>query len=122
MVQPPGKRLRNVTLLSGGEKALTAISILFASFLIHPGPFCLLDELDAPLDEENTRRFAQAVQKMSEKIQFIVVTHNRRTMEMADILHGVTMEESGISKMISVRLGDPIATNGHTVKAATQTV
>jgi chromosome segregation protein len=112
LVQPPGKRLRNVSLLSGGEKALTAISILFASFLIHPGPFCLLDELDAPLDEENTRRFAQAVRKMSEKIQFIVVTHNKRTMEIADLLHGVTMEESGISKMVSVRLGEAVGSNG----------
>jgi chromosome segregation protein len=120
LVQPPGKRLRNVSLLSGGEKALTAISILFASFLIHPGPFCLLDELDAPLDEENTRRFAQAVRKMSEKIQFIVVTHNKRTMEIADLLHGVTMEESGISKMVSVRLGEAVGSNGHPVEEVLQ--
>lgn len=120
LVQPPGKRLRGATLLSGGEKALTAISLLFASFLIHPSPFCLLDELDAPLDDENTRRFSQALQRMSEKIQFIVVTHNKQTMEIADLLYGVTMEEFGISKMVSVRLGDPVTTNGHSVQKVAQ--
>lgn len=103
-VEPPGKKPRAVSLLSGGEKALTAISLLFATFLIHPGPFCLLDEIDAPLDDENTRRFTQALTRMSDRIQFIVITHNKRTMEVADVLYGVTMEEPGISKMVSVNL------------------
>ncbi len=111
MVQPPGKKPRSITLLSGGEKALCAISLLFATFLIHPGPFCLLDEVDAPLDEENARRFTGALKTMSERIQFIVMTHNKRTMEAADVLYGVTMEEPGLSKLVSVRLrehdGDP---------------
>ncbi len=102
--QPPGKGKRNILLLSGGEKALTAISLLFATFLIHPTPFCLLDEIDAPLDEENTRRFAQTLEKMSDNTQFIVVTHNKLTMETADVLYGVTMEETGISKLVSVNL------------------
>ncbi len=104
LAQPPGKGKRNILLLSGGEKALTAISLLFATFLIHPTPFCLLDEIDAPLDEENTRRFAQTLESMSDQTQFIVVTHNKLTMEIADILYGVTMEETGISKLVSVNL------------------
>ncbi|MFQ5588332.1 MAG: chromosome segregation protein SMC [Nitrospiria bacterium] len=105
--QPPGKGKRNILLLSGGEKALTAISLLFATFLIHPTPFCLLDEIDAPLDEENTRRFAQTLEKMSDRTQFILVTHNKLTMEIADVLYGVTMEETGISKLVSVNLNRP---------------
>jgi chromosome segregation protein len=104
VAQPPGKRLRHISLLSGGEKALTAISLLFASFLIHPTPFCVLDEIDAPLDEENTRRFLRALRQMTGHSQFIVITHNKRTMEQADILYGVTMEEAGVSKLVSVRL------------------
>ena len=100
----PGKGDRKITLLSGGEKALTAISLLFASFLIHPTPFCLLDEIDAPLDEENTRRFTRTLLKMSDQTQFIVVTHNKLSMEIADVLYGVTMEETGISKLVSVNL------------------
>lgn len=102
--QPPGKKLRNISLLSGGERALTAISLLFASFLIHPTPFCLLDEIDAPLDDENIRRFTQVLKKMSETSQFLIITHNKRTMEIADVLYGVTMEERGISKIVSVNL------------------
>ncbi len=104
LAQAPGKGKRNILLLSGGEKALTAISLLFATFQIHPTPFCLLDELDAPLDEENTRRFSQALVKMSDETQFIVITHNKFTMEIADVLYGVTMEETGISKLVSVNL------------------
>ncbi len=104
VAQLPGKGDRKITLLSGGEKALTAISLLFATFLIHPTPFCLLDEIDAPLDEENTRRFTQTLLKMSDKTQFIVVTHNKLSMEIADVLYGVTMEETGISKLVSVNL------------------
>ncbi len=104
IAQPPGKKPRSLALLSGGEKALCAISLLFATFLIHPGPFCLLDEVDAPLDEENARRFTGALRTMSEKIQFVVITHNKRTMAAADILYGVTMEEPGLSRLVSVRL------------------
>lgn len=108
VAQPPGKRLRHIQLLSGGEKALTAISLLFASFLIHPGPFCLLDEIDAALDEENVRRFTRVLRSLSEQSQFILVTHNKRTMEMADILYGITMEEPGASKLVSVKLGEMV--------------
>jgi chromosome segregation protein len=104
VAQPPGKKLRHISLLSGGEKTLTAISLLFASFLIHPSPFCVMDEIDAPLDEENVRRFTRALRPMTAHSQFLVVTHNRRTMEQADVLYGVTMEEAGMSKIVSVRL------------------
>lgn len=106
VVQPPGKRLQNVGLLSGGEKALTAIALIFAIFLIKPSPFCVLDEVDAPLDEANIQRFNEMVREMSSKSQFIVITHSKRTMEMADILFGVTMEDPGISKLVSVQLND----------------
>ncbi len=112
----PGKGQRANDLLSGGEKALTAISLLFATFLIHPTPFCLLDEIDAPLDDENTRRFAESLQKMSDRTQFIVVTHNKRTMEVADILYGVTMEEIGVSKLLSVVLDAPRGETAHQVE------
>ncbi len=104
VAQPPGKKLRHISLLSGGEKALTAIALLFASFLIHPSPFCVMDEIDAPLDEENVRRFTRALRPMTAHSQFLIVTHNRRTMEQADVLYGVTMEEAGVSKIVSVRL------------------
>jgi len=108
VAQPPGKRLRHIQLLSGGEKALTAISLLFSSFLIHPGPFCVLDEIDAALDEENVRRFTRVLRSLSERSQFILITHNKRTMETADVLYGITMEEPGSSKVVSVRLGEMV--------------
>jgi len=101
--QPPGKRLQNVLLLSGGEKALTALALLIAIFRYQPSPFCILDEVDAPLDEANVGRFADMVAQMGTHTQFIVVTHNRRTMEMAPVLYGVTMQEPGVSKIVSVR-------------------
>lgn len=104
VAQPPGKKLQNVALMSGGEKALTAISLVFAIFLLKPSPFCLLDEVDAPLDDVNIERFNEMVQSMVECSQFILITHNKRTMEMADILYGVTMEQAGVSKMVSVDL------------------
>ncbi len=104
MVQPPGKRLQSITLLSGGEKALTAVSLVLAIFARKPSPFCLLDEVDAPLDDANVSRFNTVVRKMAEKTQFIVITHNKKTMEIAEALYGVTMERAGISKMASVRL------------------
>ncbi len=107
--QPPGKRLQNVLLLSGGEKALTALALLIAIFRYQPSPFCILDEVDAPLDEANVGRFTQLVSEMSAQTQFIVVTHNRRTMEMSPVLYGVTMQEPGVSKLVSVRWDEPAA-------------
>jgi chromosome segregation protein len=104
IAQPPGKRLQNVQLLSGGEKALTAMALMFAVFKHRPSPFCLLDEIDAPLDDANIGRFVEMLQGMQEHTQFILVTHNRKTMEIADRLYGVTMEEPGVSKLISVQL------------------
>jgi chromosome segregation protein len=104
VAQPPGKKLQNVLLLSGGEKALTALALLIALFRYKPSPFCVLDEVDAPLDEANVDRFAQMVRDMSATTQFIVITHSKRTMETASQLYGVTMEEPGISKIVSVRL------------------
>lgn len=102
VAQPPGKKLQNITLLSGGEKALTATSLIFSIFLIKPSPFCLLDEVDAPLDDANIDRFNLFVKDMSQLSQFILITHNKKTMEMADALYGITMEEPGVSKVISV--------------------
>jgi chromosome segregation protein len=104
IAQPPGKRLQSVQLLSGGEKALTAMSLMFAIFKYRPSPFCLLDEIDAPLDDANIGRFVDMLQGMQEHTQFILITHNRKTMEIADRLYGVTMEEPGVSKLISVQL------------------
>jgi len=103
IVQPPGKRLQNVLLLSGGEKAMTALALLIAIFRYQPSPFCILDEVDAPLDEANVGRFTRMLGEMSAQTQFIVVTHNRCTMEMASVLYGVTMQEPGVSKLVSVR-------------------
>ncbi|NOZ24628.1 MAG: chromosome segregation protein SMC [Nitrospirae bacterium] len=102
IVQPPGKRLQNLNLLSGGEKALSALSLLFAGFLLKPTPLCILDEADAPLDENNTERFKAMIKDLSVNIQFVVITHNRITMEAADYLYGITMEEPGISKVLSM--------------------
>ena len=104
VASPPGKRLQNVQLLSGGEKALTAIALMFAIFKFKPSPFCLLDEIDAPLDDANIGRFVEMLKGMLHHTQFILITHNRKTMEIADRLYGVTMEEPGVSKLISVRL------------------
>jgi chromosome segregation protein len=106
VAQPPGKRLKSIGMLSGGEKTLTAMALIFASFLIRPTPFCILDEIDAPLDEENIGRFTTVLQELANEAQFLVITHNKRTMSVADSLFGVTMEEPGISKLVSVRLAD----------------
>ncbi|MDY0270557.1 chromosome segregation protein SMC [Trichloromonas sp.] len=103
IVQPPGKKLQNVSLLSGGEKALTAVALIFSIFLIKPSPFCMLDEVDAPLDDANIGRFNEMIKEMSQVSQFIIITHSKRTMEVADTLYGVTMEEPGVSKLVSVR-------------------
>ena len=104
VVQPPGKKLSNVMLLSGGEKALTAVALIFSIFLIKPTPFCLLDEVDAPLDDANIGRFNEMVREMSAVSQFIIITHNKTTMGVADALYGITMEEPGASRLVSVRL------------------
>ena len=104
IAQPPGKKNTTIELLSGGEKALTAVSLIFAIFLVKPSPFCLLDEVDAPLDEANVGRFNDLVRAMTDRSQFIIITHNKRTMEIADTLYGVTMEQPGISKLVSVNL------------------
>ena len=104
IASPPGKRLQSIQLLSGGEKALTAMALMFAIFKYRPSPFCLLDEIDAPLDDANIGRFVEMLQGMGEHTQFILITHNRKTMEIADRLYGVTMEEPGVSKLISVQL------------------
>ena len=103
VAQPPGKRLQSILLLSGGEKAMTAIALVMAIFQYRPAPFCLLDEVDAPLDDANVGRFVNKIAEMSEKTQFIVITHNKRTMEAAKALYGVTMQEPGVSKVVSVR-------------------
>jgi chromosome segregation protein len=104
VAQPPGKRLQSVMLLSGGEKALTAIALMFGIFKYKPSPFCLLDEIDAPLDDANIGRFVEMLRSMMDRTQFIIITHNRKTMEIADRLYGVTMEEPGVSKLISIQL------------------
>ena len=106
MARPPGKRVSNITLLSGGEKALTAVSLVFAIFGLNPAPFCLLDEVDAPLDEANVGRFSAMVREMSEKVQFIFVSHNKATMEAAHQLCGVTMREPGVSRLVQVDLAE----------------
>lgn len=106
VAQPPGKKLQSINLLSGGEKALTAVSLVFSIFKVKPSPFCILDEVDAPLDEVNVSRYNETLRAMTNNTQFIVITHNKRTMEMADVLYGVTMPEPGASRLVSVDLHD----------------
>jgi chromosome segregation protein len=103
VASPPGKKLQSVLLLSGGEKALTAMSLLMAVFQYTPSPFCILDEVDAPLDEPNIQRLTRLLHMMSEQTQFIVITHAKRTMEAAQSLYGVTMQEPGVSRLVSVK-------------------
>jgi chromosome segregation protein len=109
MARPPGKRISSIHLLSGGEKALTAVALVFSIFELNPAPFCMLDEVDAPLDEANVGRFCQLLREMAERVQFIFITHNKVTMEMADQLSGVTMQEAGVSRLVSVDVEQAVA-------------
>jgi chromosome segregation protein len=102
MARPPGKRNSSISQLSGGEKALTAVALVFSIFELNPAPFCLLDEVDAPLDENNVGRFCDIVREMSGRVQFVFVTHNKSTMELANQLLGVTMNEPGVSRLVAV--------------------
>jgi chromosome segregation protein len=110
--QPPGKRVSNIQLLSGGEKALTAVALVFAFFELNPSPFCMLDEVDAPLDDANVGRFCELVKEMSERVQFIFITHNKVTMEMAEQLMGVTMNEPGVSRLVTVDVSEAVELAG----------
>ena len=106
IAQPPGKKLSSIELMSGGEKALTAVSLIFAIFQIKPSPFCILDEVDAPLDEANVGRYCDMIREMTDRSQFILITHIKKTMQMVDILHGVTMGEPGVSRLVSVKVSE----------------
>jgi chromosome segregation protein len=103
VARPPGKQLQTISLLSGGEQTMTAVALLFSIYQVKPSPFCVLDELDAPLDESNINRFIRVLQRFLEHSQFIIITHNKRTIGMADVLYGVTMQEQGISRIVSVK-------------------
>ena len=102
IAKPPGKQMRSIQLLSGGEKCMTAIALLFAIFEVKPAPFCVLDEMDAPLDDSNVERFSRVVKQFTDRCQFIIITHNKQTMAMADVLFGVSMQEKGVSKLLSL--------------------
>ena len=125
VAQPPGTKLKGITLLSGGQRALTAVALLFALYLVKPSPFCLLDELDAPLDESNIGRFTDLLKKFVVNSQFIIITHNKRTVAAAAAIYGVTMEERGVSKTVSMRFnherGEPEAQPHNLAEAVTGT-
>ena len=105
-VQPPGKALKTITLLSGGEKAFVAIALYFSILKVHPTPFCVMDEIEAALDDANVTRYARYMRTLAGRTQFIVITHRRGTMEEADVLYGVTMQEQGVSKILTINLND----------------
>ena len=120
MARPPGKRNSSIQLLSGGEKAMTAVALLLALFELNPAPFCMLDEVDAPLDDANVARYVDVIREMSGRVQFIIITHNKITMELADQLHGVTMQEPGVSRLVSVDIQQAVdlAAKRETAEAA----
>jgi chromosome segregation protein len=106
IARPPGQNAKSITLLSGGQRTMTAISLMFSTFLVKPSPFCILDEIDAALDEENVTRFVKLLNEFRETSQFVIITHDKKTMTAADVMYGVTQEQKGISKVISAKWGD----------------
>jgi chromosome segregation protein len=118
MAQPPGKKTTTIHLLSGGEKALTALALVFAIFQLNPAPFCLLDEVDAPLDDTNTERFCEMVKDMAKVTQFVFISHNKITMEMAQQLVGVTMQELGVSRLVAVDIEEAVRMRDDQPRAA----
>ena len=118
--RPPGKQLQTVSLLSGGERTMTAVALLFAIYLVRPSPFCILDEMDAPLDESNINRFIRVLDRFVQQSQFIIITHNKRTIAKANVLYGVTMEERGVSKLVAVKLADDRGSDGVLRQTRTQ--
>jgi chromosome segregation protein len=123
VAQPPGTRMKGITLLSGGQRTLTAVALLFALYLVKPSPFCVLDELDAPLDESNIGRFTDLLKKFVKDSQFIIITHNKRTVAAANAIYGVTMEERGVSKTVSMRFNHERGTaEAHTTENVAESV
>ena len=120
IAKPPGKKLQSITLMSGGERSMTAVALLFSIYMVKPSPFCVLDELDAPLDESNIGRFLKVLDTFIDQSQFIIVTHSKRTMERADVIYGVTMEEFGVSKPVGMRLTSESSSKGTEPKTAAQ--
>jgi chromosome segregation protein len=115
--KPPGKQLQTVSLLSGGERTMTAVALLFAIYMVRPSPFCILDEMDAPLDESNINRFIKVLDRFVNQSQFIIITHNKRTIAKADVLYGVTMEERGVSKLVGMRLEADRGSDGELIRS-----
>jgi len=120
IAKPPGKKLQSISLMSGGERSMTAVALLFSIYMVKPSPFCVLDELDAPLDESNIGRFLKVLDAFIDQSQFIIVTHSKRTMQRADVMYGVTMEEFGVSKPVGMRLTAEADKNTDQPKSAAQ--